>query len=72
MGVCWWAGDIPRLLVTSSRACCIGLTTVGAVGRPGRSAGGDFFGASIWWTPMGMPAGTGARCVYRVRSTLWA
>ena len=47
MGVCWWAGDVPRLLVTSSRACCIGLTTVGVAGRPGGSAGGDFFGVNL-------------------------
>ena len=47
MGVCWWAGDVSSLLVTSSRACCIGLTTVGAVGRPGRGAGGDLFGVDL-------------------------
>ena len=47
MGVCWWVGDIPKLLVTSSRACCIGLATVGVVGRPGRGAGGDFFGVDL-------------------------
>ena len=41
MGVRWQAGDVPRLLVTFSRACCIGLATVGVAGRPGGSAGGD-------------------------------
>ena len=47
MGVCWWVGDIPRLLVTSSKACCIGLATVGAAGRPGGGARGDFFGVDL-------------------------
>ena len=47
MGVCWWVGDVPKLLVTSSRACCIGLATVGVVGRPGGGAGGDFFGIDL-------------------------
>ena len=47
MGVRWWAGDIPRLLVTFSRACCIGLATVGVAGRPGGSAGGDSFGVDL-------------------------
>ena len=41
MGVRWWVGDVPRLLVTFSRACCIGLAMVGVVGRPGGGAGGD-------------------------------
>ena len=41
MGVRWWPGDVPRLLVTFSRACCIGLATVGVAGRPGGGAGGD-------------------------------
>ena len=44
MGVRWWAGDVPRLLVTFSRACSIGLVTVGVAGRPGRGARGDSFG----------------------------
>ena len=43
MGVHWWAGDIPRLLVTVSRACCIGLATVGVAGRPGGGTGDDSF-----------------------------
>ena len=47
MGVHWWAGDIPRLLVTCSRPCCIALTTVGVAGRPGGSARGDFFGINL-------------------------
>ena len=47
MGVRWWVGDICRLLVTSSRACCIGLATVGVVDRPGRGTGGDFFGVDL-------------------------
>ena len=41
MGIRWRAGDIPRLLVTSSRAYCIGLATVGVAGRPGGGVGGD-------------------------------
>ena len=41
MGVCRQAGDVPRLLVTFSRACCIGLATVSVAGRPGGGAGGD-------------------------------
>ena len=44
MGVRWRAGDIQRLLVTFSRACSIGLATVGVAGRPGRGAGGNSFG----------------------------
>ena len=47
MGVRWWAGDVPRLLVTSSRTCCIGLITVGVAGRPGGGTGGDFFGIDL-------------------------
>ena len=41
VGVRWWPGDVPRLLVTFIRACCIGLATVGVAGRPGGGAGGD-------------------------------
>ena len=40
VGICWWAGDVPRLLVTLNRACSMGLGTVGVVGRPG-GGGGD-------------------------------
>ena len=47
MGVRWWAGDVPRLLITFSRACCIGLATVGVAGRPGGGAGGDSFGVDL-------------------------
>ena len=47
MGVRWWAGDIPRFLVTFSRACCIGLATVGVAGRPGGGARGDSFGIDL-------------------------
>ena len=47
MGVCWRAGDIPRLLITFSRACSIGLATVGVAGRPGGGAGGDSFCADL-------------------------
>ena len=55
VGVHWWAGDVPRFLVTSSRACCMGLATVGVAGRPG-GGGGDSFcvdlvnanGAASW------------------------
>ena len=42
MGIRWWAGDVPRLLVTLNRACSMGLTTVGVTGRPG-GGGGDSF-----------------------------
>ena len=67
VGVHWWAGDVPRLLVTFNRACCIGLATVGVVGRPGRGAGGDSFcvnlvdanGVTSW-----------RRCSMRVESLL--
>ena len=31
VGVCWWAGDVPRLLVTFNRACSMGLA-MGGVG----------------------------------------
>ena len=41
MSIRWRAGDVPRLLVTLSRACCIGLATVGVAGRPGGGAGGN-------------------------------
>ena len=44
VGVRWWAGDVPRLLVTFNRACSMGLATVGVAGRPGGGAGGDSFG----------------------------
>ena len=47
MGVRWRAGDIPRLLVTFSRACCIGLATVGVAGRPGGGTRGDSFGVNL-------------------------
>ena len=47
MGVRWRAGDVPRLLVTFSRACCIGLATVGVAGRPGGGAGGNFLGVDL-------------------------
>ena len=47
VGICWQAGDIPRLLVTFSRACSIGLVTVGVVGRPGRGTGGDSLGIEL-------------------------
>ena len=47
MGVCWRAGDVTRLLVTFSRACYIGLATVGVAGRPGRGVGGDSFCADL-------------------------
>ena len=47
VGVRWWVGDIPRLLVTFSRACSIGLATVGVAGRPGGGAGGDSFGVNL-------------------------
>ena len=47
MGVRWRTGDIPRLLVTFSRACCIGLATVGVAGRPGGGARGDSFGVDL-------------------------
>ena len=47
MGVRWRAGDVPRLLVTFSRACCIGLATVGVAGRPGRGTGDDSFGIDL-------------------------
>ena len=55
MGIRWWAGDVPRLLVTLNRACSMGLTTVGVTGRPG-GGGGDSFcidlvdanGATSW------------------------
>ena len=67
MGVCRPAGDIPRLLVTFSRACCIGLATVGVVGRPGGGARGDSLhvdlvdanGVTSW-----------RRCSMRVESSL--
>ena len=67
MGICWWAGDVPRLLVTFSRACSIGLATVGVVGRPGGGNGGDSFcidlvdanGVASW-----------RRCSMRVESSL--
>ena len=44
VGIRWWAGDVPRLLVTFSRACSIGLATVRVAGRPGGGAGGDPLG----------------------------
>ena len=47
MGVRWQAGDVPRLLVTFSRACCIGLATVGVAGRPGGGARGNSFGIDL-------------------------
>ena len=47
MGVCWRAGDVPRLLVTFSKACCIGLAAVGVVGRPGGGTRGDSFGVDL-------------------------
>ena len=47
MGVRWWAGDILRLLVTFSRACCIGLATVGVADRPGGGTRGDSFGINL-------------------------
>ena len=47
MGVRWQAGDVPRLLVTFSRACCIGLATVGVAGRPGGGTGGDSLGIDL-------------------------
>ena len=67
MGVRGWAGDIPRLLVTFSRACCIGLATVSVAGRPGEGAGGDSLrvdlvdanGVTSW-----------RRCLMRVESSL--
>ena len=67
MGVRWRAGDVPRLLVTFSRACCIGLATVGVAGRPGGGTGGDSFcidlvdanGAASW-----------RKCSMRVESLL--
>ena len=67
MGVRWWAGDVPRLLVTFNRACSMGLATVGVAGRPGGGAGGDSFcvnlvdanGATSW-----------RRCLMHVESLL--
>ena len=67
MGVRRQAGDVPRLLVTFSRACCIGLATVSVAGRPGRGAGGDSLhidlvdanGVTSW-----------CRCSMRVESSL--
>ena len=67
MGARWQAGDVPRLLVTFSRSCCIGLATVSVKGRPGGGAGGDSLrvdlvdanGVTSW-----------RRCSMRVESSL--
>ena len=42
VGICWWTGDVPRLLVTFNRACSMGLATVGVAGRPGGGGGNSF------------------------------
>ena len=42
VGICWWTGDVPRLLVTFNRACSMGLATVGVAGRPGGGRGDSF------------------------------
>ena len=66
VSVRWWAGDVPRFLVTFNRAYSMGLATVGVAGRPG-GGGGDSFcvdlvdanGAASW-----------RRCSMRVESSL--
>ena len=67
MGVRWRAGDVPRLLVTFSRACSIGLATVGVAGRPGRGAGGDSFCADL---VDANGVASWRRCSMRVESSL--
>ena len=67
VGVHRRAGDVTRLLVTFSRACCIGLATVSVAGRPGGGTGGDSLhvdlvdanGVTSW-----------CRCSMRVESSL--
>ena len=63
VGIHWWAGDVPRLLVTFSRACSIGLATVGVAGRPGGGAGGDFFCADLLDANGGCQLAQVFRCV---------
>ena len=55
MGVRWWDGDVPKLLVTFNKACSMGLGTVGVAGRPGGGVGNsicadlmDANGAASW------------------------
>ena len=66
VGVHWRAGDVPRFLVASNRACSMGLATVGVVGRPGGGRGDSFCvdlvdanGAASW-----------RKCSMRVESSL--
>ena len=48
MGVRWWDGDIPKLLVAFNKACSMGLGTVGVAGRPGGDDLVDANGAANW------------------------
>ena len=61
VGVRWRAGDVPRLLVTFNRACSMGLTTVGVMGRPGGGRGDSFCIDLV--DANGPPAGASVRCV---------
>ena len=67
VGIRWRAGDIPRLLVTFSRACSIGLATVGVAGRPGGGAGGDSLGIE---SVDANGVASWHRCLMRVESSL--
>ena len=48
MGVRWWDGDIPKLLVAFNKACSMGLGTVGVAGRPGGDGLVDANRATNW------------------------
>ena len=67
VGIRWWTGDVPRLLVTLNRACSMGLATVGVVGRPGGGDGGNSLGIE---TGDATGVASWRRCSIRVETSL--